>query len=75
MVSVKLLHSVWVADPTAVGGARKIQTNIPVKDDEGNIMVDKKSKSIITTQTITDLPLSLAKKMIDEGKALRMDPL
>ena len=78
-VSVKLLNDVWISDPSHAeagpDGIRRVMTNIPVKDDLGNIMVDKKTKSLITTQTITDLPVSIAKIMIDAGKAERMDPL
>lgn len=78
-VSVKLLNDVWISDPghpdADTDGIRRIRTNIPVKDEDGNIMVDKKSKSIIATQVIAELPVSIAKLMIDAGKAERMDPL
>ena len=74
-VSVKLLHDVWISNPDVPGGIERIMTNIPVLDDMGNIKIDPKSKTVISTQSIVDLPLSVAKKMIDEGKAVRMDPL
>jgi hypothetical protein len=78
-VPVKLLSDVWISEPghadATPDGIRRIRTNIPVKDDLGNIKVDPKSKSIISTQSIVDLPVSIAKAMIDQGKAERMDPL
>jgi hypothetical protein len=78
-VSVKLLNDIWISEPghpdAGPDGIRRICTNIPVKDADGNIMVDKKSKSIVSTQTIADIPVSIAKAMIEQGKAERMDPL
>ena len=75
MVSVKLLHDVWIPNAAETGGSMRIRTNIPVLDDEGNPKIDRKSKSAVTTHTVAELPISIAKQMIDEGKALRMDPL
>lgn len=78
-VSVKLLSDVWISDPghseSGPDGIRRVMTNIPIKDANGNIQVDPKSKTIVCTQSIVELPLSIAKKMIEAGKAERMDPL
>lgn len=77
-VEVELLHDVWVEDrdhPESVDGIRRIKTNIPVLDEDGNPKVDKKSKTAIVTLTKTLLPVSFAKKLIDSGKANRADPL
>ena len=74
-VQVKLLHDVWIANPDVESGIERIRTNIPVLDENGNMTVDPKSKALVTTQSIVDLPVSVAKLMIDQGKAVRMDPL
>lgn len=78
MVEVELLNDVWVEDkdnPESVGGIRRIKTNVPVLDQDGNPMMNKATKTPITTLTKSSLPVSLAKKMIDAGKANRADPL
>jgi len=78
-VSVQLLYDVWINDPghedSDPTGIRRVRTNIPVLDDEGNPKIDRKTKSPVTTYSIVELPISIAKKMIDAGKANRMDPL
>ena len=78
-ISVELLHDVWISDPgheeSDKDGIRRIRTNIPVLDEDGNPKIDRKTKSAVTTQVITELPISVAKTMIAAGKANRMDPL
>lgn len=77
-VEVILKHDVWVEDkdnPDSVEGILRIRTNIPVLDENGNPLVDRKSKTAVTTFTKAMLPVSLAKKLIAEGKVERADPL
>ena len=77
-VEVTLLHDVWIEDKDheeSVNGIRRVRTNIPVLDENGNPTVDKKTKSPITNTVNVALPVSIAKKLIDAGKALRADPL
>ena len=77
-VSVELLSDVWVSDDThedSVGGIRRIRTNLPVLDENGNPKIDKATKTMIVTHATASLPVSLAKKLIDSGKAKRADPL
>ena len=68
-VKVKLLNDVWDED-----GVR-IRTNVPVIGDDGNIVVDQKTKQAVTTLTVVDLDVGIARKMIEAGTAIRMDPL
>lgn len=68
-VKVKLLNDVW--DENGV----RICTNVPVIGEDGNVIVDQKTKHAVTTLTVVDLDIDLARKMIDNGTALRMDPL
>ena len=78
MVEVELLHDVWVEDkehPDSVGGVLRIRTNVPVLDEDGNPKINKGSKTAVVTLTKAKLPISLAKKLIDAGKANRADPL
>lgn len=67
-VKVKLLNDVW---PDGI----RICTNVPVIGEDGNVVVDQKTKQAVTTLTVVDLDIDLARKMIDNGTALRMDPL
>lgn len=78
-VKIKLLNDVWIEDPThedaGKDGIRRVKTNIPVLNEDGSQKIDPKTKAPITTHSVVDLPLSVAKMMIDAGKAERMDPL
>ena len=77
-VDVILTHDVWIDapdHPESIEGILRIRTNVPVLDPDGNPVVDKKSKTAVTTLTTASLPISVAKKLIDEGKAKRADPL
>ena len=68
-VPVLLNNDVWLDDGT------RVRTNIPVLDSNGNQKVDPVSRAPITEQVTVDLPVSIAKKLIAEGKAERRDPL
>ena len=68
-VPVLLRHDVWLEDGT------RVRTNIPRLDAEGNIQVERKSRTLLVDQVTVDLPISLAKKLIAEGKADRADPM
>jgi hypothetical protein len=73
-VSIKLLNDVWIENPDT-HEIERVRTNIQVLDENGNPAVDKKTKAPITTQVVVEIPVSVAKMLIDQGKAERMDPL
>lgn len=72
-VPVLLKNDVWIEDSN--GEVVRIRTNIPRLDQDGNLLVDRKSKTVVSDQIVTHLPVSIAKKLIAEGKAERADPL
>ena len=77
-IEVTLLSDVWIEDKDheeSVEGIRRLRTNIPELREDGGPMIDPKTKSIITKTVNVTLPLSVAKKLIAEGKAERADPL
>jgi hypothetical protein len=73
-VSIKLLNDVWIENPDT-HEIERVRTNIPVLDENGNQAVDKKTKAPVTTQIVVEIPVSIAKMLIEQGKAERMDPL
>ena len=78
MVEVELLSDVWIEDKNSsdsIGGILRVRTNIPVLDEDGNPKINKASKSPMVTLSKVMLPVSMAKKLISEGKANRIDPL
>jgi hypothetical protein len=77
-IPVLLKHDVWIETGKDAKGEpiiERITTNTPVLDENGNPRVDPKSKAPITVQEIRDVPISIAKKLIAEGKAERRDPM
>jgi len=78
-VSIKLFNDVWIDDPghpeATPDGVRRIRTNIVRLNEDGSPQIDRKSRNYISDHTVADVPLSVAKKMLAEGKAERMDPL
>jgi hypothetical protein len=72
-IPVLLKHDVWLDD--GLGGTVRITTNTPVLDENGNPKVDPKSKAPVTVQEVRQIPISVAKKLIAEGKAERRDPM
>ncbi|MEQ1519723.1 MAG: hypothetical protein ABL936_00460 [Aestuariivirga sp.] len=78
-VSLKLFNDVWIKDPkhpdATPDGIRRVRTNIVSLDDDGNPLIDKKTRNFVSTQIVADIPLSVAKKLIEDKKAERMDPL
>ena len=78
MVEVELLSDVWIdiaKHPGVSDSDGRIRTNIPVLDEDGNPKINKASKSPVVTLSKVMLPVSMAKKLISEGKANRIDPL
>lgn len=78
-VSLKLFNDVWIKDPkhpdAGPDGVRRVRTNIVSLDEDGNPLIDKKSRNFVSTQIVADIPISVAKKLIEDKKAERMDPL
>lgn len=78
-VEVELLRDVWIDDPShpeaEPGGARRIRTNLQVLNEDGSPKVDKKTKTYVTYTVKAKLPVSLAKKLIASGAAVRADDL
>jgi hypothetical protein len=60
---VTLLHDVWDQD-----GVR-ICTNLPVLNPDGAPVIDAKTKQPVTRMVEVDLINTLAKKLVEEGKA------
>jgi len=78
-VAVKLLNDVWINDPghpdATPDGIRRVRTNVVTLNEDGSQMVDKKTKSFVSTHVIAEIPVDIAKALIAAGKAERTDPL
>ena len=77
-IPVLLLNDVWIQTGEDAKGQpiiERVTTNTPVLDENGFPKVDKKSKAPIVTQEVRNLPISVAKMLIEQGKAHRRDPL
>ena len=75
MVKIKLLHDYWIQDPNNPKETIRLRTNTLILDEDGNPIVDKKSKNYLSKHECYDIPVSQARVLIEAGKAERMDPL
>ena len=72
-VPVLLYHDVWIDDGT--GTAVRLRTNIKKLDENGMPIFDAKKGDYVKEQVVHDLPLDIARVVIDSGKGARRDPL
>lgn len=66
-VKVELLADVWLDD--GEGGTVRVTTNTPEMDEAGRIKIDPKSLAPITKIELREVPFSVAKILVEQGKA------
>jgi hypothetical protein len=77
-IPVELLCDVWIqtgVDENGEAVIERLTTNTPVLTETGAPAIDPKTKGPITTTETRMVPVSIAKKLLAEGKARRADPL
>ena len=74
-VKIKLLSDYWMQDPANPKETIRLRTNTLILDDDGNPIVDRKTKNYMSKHECYDIPVSQARALIDAGKAERLDPL
>jgi hypothetical protein len=77
-VPAELLNDVWIQTGVDADGEaiiERLMTNTPVLNDDGSPMIDQKTKQPVTKTEIHQVPVSVAKKMFNNGTARRADPL
>ncbi|MGL4527344.1 MAG: hypothetical protein ACRCUC_10230 [Aestuariivirga sp.] len=68
-VEVELLADVWLDDGTGTGGTIRVTTNTIQYDEDGRMKIDPKSLAPITVVEKRKIPASLAKSLVELGKA------